>query len=162
MHKLIPVEEATDLMNVAKDWSIWHWLLEKGRVRAAADRAVDALGEAEKKVKASWDDDLKKAYRELEAQAAFERNSRAKHRYEKAKEEAKDVDPEIKLAVKRVKEADNEAEDARLDAEATFDEAERQLSASMARAGAQKAINSWELRMKAIRKAEALLRKSSG
>jgi len=30
------------------------------------------------------------------------------------------------------------------------------LSASMAREGAAKAIHSWELRMKAIRKAEAL------
>ena len=138
---------------------MWHWLLEKGRVRAAADRAVDALGEAEKKVKASWPDDLKMAYQELEAQAAFERNARAKHRYEKANEEARDVDHEIKLAVKRVKEADDEAENARLDAEATFDEAERLLSASMAREGAQKAIDSWELRMKAIRKAEALLRR---
>lgn len=156
MHKLIAVEEATDLMNEAKEWSVWHWLLEKGRVRAAADRAVDALGGAEKKVKASSPDDLKKAYDELEAQAAFERNARAKHRYEKAKEEARDVDPEIKLAVKRVKKADDEAENARLDAEATFDEAERQLSASLAREGAQKAIDSWELRLKAIRKAEAL------
>ena len=59
MRKLIPVEEATALMNEAKEWSVWHWLLEKGRVRAAADRAVDALGEAEKEVKASWSDDLK-------------------------------------------------------------------------------------------------------
>ena len=72
MHKLIPVEEATALMEEGKDWSIWRWLLNKSRVRAAADRAVDALSEAEKKVKASWSDDLKKAYRELEAQQALE------------------------------------------------------------------------------------------
>jgi hypothetical protein len=159
MQKLIPVEEAKALMNEAKDWGVWRWLLEKKRVRAAADRAVDALADLEKKVKASWSDDLKKAYDELEAQAALDRNPRAKHRYEKAKEEAKNVDPQIKLAVRRVKEADDEAENARVDAEGTFDEAERRLSSSMAREGAQKAIDSWELRGKAIRKAEALARR---
>jgi hypothetical protein len=160
MHKLIEVEEATALMNKAKDWSVWRWLLEKRRVRAAADRAVDALGEAAKKVKSAWSDDLKKAYREIEAQQAFEKNPRSKQRFEKAKEEAKGVDLQVKLAVQKVKEAEDEAENARLDAEDTFDRAERQLSASMARQGAQQAIDSWELRMKAIRKAEALARKS--
>ncbi len=159
MQKLIPVEDAKVLMNEAKEWGVWRWLLEKKRVRAAADEAVDALSDLEKKVKASWNDDLKKAYRELEAQAAFEGNPRAKHRYEKAKEEARNVDAEIKLAVQRVKEADDEAYRARMDAEATFDEAERQLSASMAREGAVKAIDSWDLREKAIRKAEALARR---
>ena len=34
------------------------------------------------------------------------------------------------------------------------------MSASMAREGAEKAIHSWELRMKAIRKAEALAKKA--
>jgi len=159
MQKLIPVEEAKALMNEAKDWGVWRWLLEKRRVRAAADKAVDTLAEAEKKVKASWNDDLKKAYRELEALASLDSNPRAKRQYEKAKEEAKDVDPQIKLAVQRVKEADDEAENARLEAEDTFDEAERLLSASMAREGAQKAIDSWGLREKAIRKAEALARR---
>jgi hypothetical protein len=161
MHKLNEVEEATALMNQAKEWSVWHWLFEKRRVRAAADRAVDALSAAEKEVKASWSDDLKKAYRELEAQAARDKDHRAKPRYEKAKEEAKNVDPQIKLAVQKVKEADDEAEEARLDAEDTFAEAERLLSASLARQGAEKAVYSWELRMKAIRKAEAVARKAT-
>jgi hypothetical protein len=155
MQKLIPVEEAKALMNVAKDWGVWRWLMEKKRVRAAADQAVDL----EKKVKAHWGDGLKKAYRELEAQASLERNPRAKPQYQKANEEAKNVDPQIRLAVRRVKEADDEAENTRLDAEATFDEAERRMSASMAREGAQKAIDSWELREKTIRKAEALARR---
>lgn len=159
MEKLIPVEEAKTLMNEAKDWGLWRWLMEKGRVRAAADRAVEALEEAEKKVKASWSDDLKKAYRELEARASLDSNPRAKRQYQKAQEEAKDVDPKIKLAVERVKEADDQAYDARMDAEETFDEAERRLSTSMARAGTQKAIDSWDLREKAIRKAEALGRR---
>jgi hypothetical protein len=161
MRKLIAVEEATALMSQAKDWSVWHWLLEKGSVRAAADRAVDALRDAEQEAKASWDDDLKKAYRELEAQQAQENDRRASRRYEKAKEDAKNVDPQIKQAVQKVKEADDAAENARLDAEDTFAEAERQLSASGARLGAEKAIRSWELRMKAIRKAEALGRKQA-
>jgi hypothetical protein len=160
MQKLIPVEEATALMEEAKDWSIWHWLLSKSSVRAAADRAVDALAEAERKVKASWGDDLKKSYRELEAQQALESNPRAKQRYAKATDEAKNIDPQIKQAVQKVKEADDEAETARLEAEDTFAQAERQLSAGLAREGAEKAIHSWELRIKAIRKAEALTRKA--
>jgi len=155
MHKLIEVEEAKVLMNEAKNWGVWKWLWEKSKVRATADRAVDALAEAERKVKASWSDDLQKAYREVEALASLNGNLKSKRRYEKAKEEAKDIDPEIKRAVERVKEADDTAERARLDAEATFDEAERRLDTDMAREGAQKAIDSWELREKAIRRAEA-------
>jgi hypothetical protein len=159
MHKLAPVEEAKALMNEAKDWALWRWLWDKGRVRATADRANEALDHLEKKVKASWSDDLKKAYRELEAQASLDSNPRAKHQYEKAREEAKDVDPEIKRAVERVKEADDEAYNAHLDAEETFEEAERHLDTGMAREGAQKAIDSWDLHEKAIRKAEALDRR---
>ena len=155
MQKLAEVEEARALMNEAKDWGLWRWLWEKTRVRATADRAVDALAAAEKKVKASWSDDLKKAYRELEALASLNGNAKGRRQYEKAKEEAKDVDPEIKRLVQRVKEADDVAYDARMDAEDTFDEAERQLSTSMAQEGARKAIDSWDLREKAIRKAEA-------
>jgi len=159
MQKLAEVEEAKELMNKATEWSVWRWLTEKRRVRAAADRAVDALNEQEKKVKAAWDGVYHKAYRELEAEAAFEGNPRAKRQYEKAKHEASQIDDKTKFAVRRVKEADDEAESARLDAEQTFDEAERKLSASMAREGARKAIESWDLREKAIRKAEALSRK---
>jgi len=143
MRKLIPVEEAKALMNEAKDWGVWRWLTEKRRVRAAANAAVEALSDLEKKVKASWSDDLKRAYRELQAEASLGRNPRAKQQYQKAKEEAKNVDPQIKLAVRRVKEADDE----------------RRMSASMAREGAEKAIDSWELREKAIRKAETLARR---
>jgi len=162
MQKLIEVEEATALMSEAKDWSVWRWLMEKRRVRAAADAANDALAELEKKVKASWSDDLKKAYRELEAQAGVDGNARARHRFEKAQEEARHIDEEVKRAVQRVKEADDEAYAAHMDAEDTFDEAERQLSAGIAREGTQKAIDSWELRKTAIRKAEALARRNPG
>jgi hypothetical protein len=159
MHKLAQVEEAKALMNEAKDWALWRWLWEKSSVRATADRANEALDALEKKVKATWSDDLKKAYREVEAQASLDSNPRAKHQYEKAKAEAKDVDPEIKQAIQRVKEADDEAYNAHIDAEETFDEAERRLNTDMAREGAQKAIDSWDLHEKAIRKAEAVGRK---
>jgi hypothetical protein len=49
-----------------------------------------------------------------------------------------------------------EARDA---AEAQFDEADRRMSAAMARQGAEMAIGAWELREKFIRKAEALARR---
>ena len=58
---------------------------------------------------------------------------------------------------KKVKEADDEALRAHLDAEATFDEAEKLLSTRLAREGCRKAIQSWDLHEKAIRKAEALV-----
>jgi hypothetical protein len=112
--------------------------MEKRRVRAAADRATDALGEMERKIKAEWSDELRKAA---------------------ANGRLRDVDPELKPALEDLKRAEQAAEASRLDAEATFDEAERRLSASLAREGAGKAIASWELREKAIRKAEALGRK---
>jgi len=148
MHKLTAVEEAKALMSEAKDWSVWRWLLEKGKVRATADQATAALGALENEVKAAWGEDVKKAYRALEGWAGGNGGFRK-------------LNPDIQLAIQRVKEADDKAEDARLDAEATFDEAERRLNANLARDGAQKAIDSWELREKAIRRAEALARKQA-
>ncbi len=144
MHQYAAVEDAKALMNEAREWSVWRWLMEKRRVRTAADRANEALAEAEKKVKAGWPDEWKKAYRALEQPGG---NGRTRG-----------LDPLVRAAVQKIKQADDAAESAHLDAEATFDEAERYLSASLAREGTQKAIASWELREKAIRKAEALAR----
>jgi hypothetical protein len=62
--------------------------------------------------------------------------------------------------VQRLKKADEEAYKPRMDAEAQFDEADRHMSASMAREGAQMAIDAWLLREKFIRKMEALGRKA--
>jgi hypothetical protein len=45
-----------------------------------------------------------------------------------------------------------------MEAEKAFDDAERQLSTSLAREGCRKAIHSWDLHEKAIRKAEVLIR----
>jgi hypothetical protein len=139
MRKLPPVEEAKTLMSEARDWSVWHWLMEKRRVREAADRATEALGEMEEKVKARWSEELRKAA---------------------GNGGVRGLDQELRSALQELKRAEEAAEASRLDAEATFDEAERRLSASMAREGAQKAITSWELREKAIRKAESLGRKN--
>ena len=138
MRKLLPVEEAKALMSEARDWSVWRWLLEKRRVREKADRATDALGELEKKVKAGWSEELRKAAG----------NGRLRK-----------LDPDLKVALEELKQAEEAAQASRLDAEATFDEAERRLNAGMAREGAQKAITSWELRERAIRKAESIGRK---
>jgi hypothetical protein len=158
MHKLLAVEEARRLFNEAKDWSIWRWLLEKKRVRTTADAATAALDEADKKVKAGWSDELKKAYRELEAEAAIDGDRRAKRQYEKAREEAKDIDEAIKVLARKVREADEKAEQVRLQAEDTFALADRRVSSSLAREGAGKALLTYDLREKAIRRAEAAAR----
>ncbi len=137
---------------------MWRWLFEKRRVRQAADRATDALAAAHDKAKSAWSDDLKSAYAELAAEAALERDPKAKRQYEKAKREAAQVDPRLKLAVKRVKDAEDEANQAIEESEALFEEAERRLNASLARQAAQKALESYDLREKAIRRSEATRR----
>ena len=136
MAKIAEVEEAKRLMTEAKEWSVWRWLTEKRRVRAAADAATAALDKAEMKVKARWPEDFKKSYRHKNTDG---------------------IHPEVA----EVKKADDAAYRARMDAEATFDEAERHLSASMAREGAQKAIDAYCLHERAIRKAEAVARQAN-
>ena len=143
MQKLPEVESAKALMTEARTWSVMKWLREKKNVRKAADQANAALDKVNRDIKAIWIE---------EARTAYEAES------DRAKQQAGPIDSEIRLAVRKVKQADDEAYRARMDAENTFDEAERQLSTSMAREGCQKAILSWELHEKAIRKAEALAR----
>ena len=159
MRKLDTVEEAKALLNEAKDWGVWRWLTEKSRVRAAADAAWADLEELEKEIKGSWGDDLRKAYRELQAAANVNGNAKGRHLYEKAVEEAKDVDPELKGFAERLKQADDQAFQARMTAEDTFDEAERRMSVSLARLGSEQAIDAYELREKFMRRAEAARRK---
>jgi hypothetical protein len=144
MQKVALVEETKQLFRDAQGWSIWRWLTEKRRVRGAADAATEALEKAEKKVKAGWSNELKQAYKELRA-----------HSRNGASGAAGD---QIHAAVKRVKEADDEAYAARMKAEETFDLAERRLSTSMAKEGALQAIEAYELRERAIRRAEAAAR----
>jgi len=120
MQKLEAVEAAKAIFEEAKDWGVWHWLIEKRRMRETADAAWAALAECEKKVKAGWPPEWKKAFKEDEALQA----------------------------------ADAKAKQAHADAEAQFDEADRRMSTSMARGGAQMAIDAWTMREKFIRKLE--------
>ena len=158
MRKLPPVEHAKELFETAKDWGLWRWLLEKRNARQTADAAWAAFDEYESEVKASWSDDLRKAWREAETETAAAADGRAKRAYEKAKAEAKDIDPDLKARVRLLQEADAHAFKARMDAEEQFDEADRRLSSSMACEGAQMAIDAWVMREKFIRKMEALAR----
>jgi hypothetical protein len=159
MRKLIQVEDAKSLLEVAKDWGVWRWLMEKKRVRRTADIAWEAFDELEKDVKSAWSDDLQKAYAELVAEAALaEGGAPAKRKYEKAKKEAADIDPKIKAVAQKLKETDDEAYRVRMEAERMFDEAEARLSTSMAREASQVAIDAYNLREKAVRKAETAAR----
>jgi len=151
MNKLPEVETAKALMTEATTWSVMKWLREKKRVRTTADMANAALDQRSETTKARWSDGLRAAYGELGSQTD---GSAAKTQ---RKQLPGAIDPEAQLIAKKVKEADDEAYRARMDAEETFDEAERQLSTSMAREGCRKAIHGWELHEKAIRQAEAAI-----
>jgi len=154
MRKLEVVEDAKALLTEAKAWSVWRWLTEKKRVRAAADAAWAALEDIERDVKAAWADDLRKAYRELQAQSNLDGNTRSRQAYEKARQDAESVDPETKGFATRLKQADDEAFQARMTAEDTFDEAERRLSIPLARKGSEQAVAAYEMRESFIRRAE--------
>lgn len=146
MRKLPEVEEAKALMTEALEWSVMKWLKEKKRVRKTADRANDALDQLSRETILLWSDELRAAYGALVQNAGS----------------GNQPDAELPNAVKQVKRADDESFRAHLDAENTFDEAERQLSTSMAREGCRKAIYSWELHEKAIRIAERLIPSQQG
>jgi hypothetical protein len=159
MRKLVQVEDAKSLLEVAKDWGVWKWLMEKKRVRQTADIAWEAFDELEKEVKSAWSDDLNMAYAELAAEAAVaEGGAPAKRKYEKAKKDAAEIDPKIKAVAQKLKDGDDEAYRVRMEAERMFDEAEARLSTSMAREASQVAIDAYNLREKAVRRAETAAR----
>ncbi len=140
MKKLPAVEEAKALMrDAAADWSMWQWLTGKHRLRTAADAAWEALEGQERKVKSTWSEELRQAYRSKNGQ---------------------EIDPRSHAALQRMREADHAWRQARATAEATFDEAERRMSTSLARQGAAQAVEAWELTERAIRRAEALAARS--
>jgi hypothetical protein len=145
MRKLPEVEDAKALMVEARNWSVVKWLREKKRVRHAADKANDALDLLEKQVKASWNDELRLAYEGLLKRAGGGKAAR---------EASSDSSAMAQLAAK-VKAADDKAYRAHMEAEDTFDKAERILSTSLAREGCRKAIESWDLHEHAIVQAEA-------
>jgi hypothetical protein len=156
MKKLEAVETSRAIMTQGLEWGVFKWLMEKPKVRKIADRATDALSEAEDKVKATWSEELKLAYNYLVEQDGEADNGK---RSAKTKD-AKAIDPEVLAVAQRIFEADEETETMRLDAEDTFAEGERKLSVSLARDGARKALATYDLHEKAIRKAEAAAKKS--
>ena len=140
MLRLKEVEEAKLIMIEAINWSVMKWLREKKRVRKAADVANAALDSTILRLKAGWDKELKAAYEQLGA----------------AKADNSMSFPDLQLLAKKLRHAEEEARRARNDAENTFDEAEKQLSTTMAREGCRKAIHSWELHEHLIRLSEGV------
>ncbi len=136
MDKIPEVEHAKAVMTQAAEWSVMKWLKEKKKVRKIADLANAALDERNRETKATWPEELRAAYAE---------SFTPEH---KSNRQATEF-------IRHVRQADDEASRARQDAEDTFDEAERILSARLAREGTHKAIRSWELHETAIRRAEA-------
>ena len=148
MRKLAEVEDAKALMTEAMGWSVVKWLSEKKRVRKTADLANAALDRLDEEIKARWNDELKTAYSKLDGNSSGGAPR---------KQASQDVDPQVMLLAEKLKESDDEAYRVRMDAEDTFDEAEKKLSARLAREGCQKAIDSWDLHEQAIRKSEAVI-----
>ncbi|HBY58917.1 MAG TPA: hypothetical protein DEH78_03790 [Solibacterales bacterium] len=153
MDRIEAVENAKAVLSGAVEWSIMKWLTEKKRVRTAADSGTAALDEAELAVKAEWPEELNNAYAELvppEPGDPF-----AESEYEYVKQMAAGLPEEIKALARQVKEADDAATAARELAEQIFSDAESKMSASLARQGAEKALEAYELRYIAIAAAKA-------
>jgi hypothetical protein len=131
-------------------------------VRAVADRGTAALDELEKQVKAGWREDLRDAYAELAAPADADDDPFAAAERQFLQQQAQGLPGHIRALAKRVKEADDVAYRARMTAEETFDLAERRLSATLARRGAEEALAAYDLRYAAIAEAEAAQIASSG
>jgi hypothetical protein len=157
MRKIPAVEEARTIMTNGMQWGVWKWLLEKRHVREAADHARAALDEAEKKIKAGWSDELKLAYNQL---LSHNRNGKRARKNTAGKKESSTEKTGAQLVetARSVMEADDEAYNAHEDAEDVFAEAEENMSTSMAREGARKALKAYDLHEAAIRKAEVLSR----
>jgi hypothetical protein len=149
MEKIAVVEEAKAVMAESVNWSVMKWLREKKRVRRLADDANAALDVAEKEVKAHWSAKLTAAYASLKPA-------------EKKNGDAAAHDAQLLAQAKKIKEADELAYRVHMDAEDTFDEADRKLSTSLAREGSRKAIDSWELHEAAIRRAESAMQAKAG
>ncbi len=152
MKKLVEVEEAKALMTEALDWSVMKWIAEKKRVRKTADKANSLVWAMQKTIKESWPADLRAVYEELSTQDGSAQGAGGR---QTVKGGASTIDPEIERLARAVKKLDDEAWAAHIDAEETFDLADKRLSTSKAREGCRKAILSWELYEKAIAKAGA-------
>jgi hypothetical protein len=153
MEKLPEVETAKVLMTEAMVWSVMKWLREKKRVRKTADQANAALDQLSALTRQRWPDPIRAAYELLLAPATGTATA-----YEPQKPPRPVISTDATLTAQKMKESDDEAYRARMDAEEAFDQAERQLSTRLAREGCRKAIHSWDLHERAIRKAEAVIR----
>lgn len=164
MRRISAVEEARAIMTEGIEWGVWKWLMEKKRVRAVADVARAALDDCEMKVKLTWSDDCKLAYNQLVSEDGNGNSKRPRKQSQGKQSKSnghateKISDPKILAAVKRIAEADDEAYNAHEDAEDIFADAERKMSTGLAREGARKALEAYDLHEAAIRKAESLAR----
>lgn len=131
MARIKEVEDARSLFTEAQDWSVMKWLTEKKHVRKVADSANAALDRVEEDTHGGWTAELK---------AAYAGNGKAS--------------TEVERLAKTLREAHEAAIKARMDAEETFEKAEKRMSTSLAREGCNKAIAGWDLHEEAIRKAE--------
>ena len=136
MKSLAEVEAAKAVMNEARSWSVVRWLAEKKKVRRAADLANAALDARHAELQAKWPPELRRVY-------------------DAATKSADGSGGEIARLARQLRALDAEAHAARMLAEATFDEAEKKLSAALAREGCAQAIRSWELHERANARAEA-------
>jgi hypothetical protein len=134
MESLTDVERARALMTEAIEWSVMKWLADKKKVRKIADRANEVLNATEAEIHAKWNPKLKAAYDESGAGS-----------------------PQLKRLAKSIREEHEAANRFRMEAEATFDLAEKRLSTALAREGCRQAINGWEHHLQAIRLAESAL-----
>ena len=132
------VERAKVLMNEARSWSVVRWLAEKKKVRRAADAANAKLDAVHAELKSKWPPELRRAY------DALVKNGKSS-----------DAEADLAHHAQLLYAMDREAQSARAQAEATFDDAEKKLSAALARQGCAEAIRSWELHERANARAEA-------
>lgn len=128
------VEQARALMSEAIDWSVMKWLREKKRVRKSADQANEILNAAEADLYRGWG---------LKFRSAYEKSGAAS--------------PETKQLASRIRREHDAANKFRLQAEQTFDLAEKRLSTALAREGCRQAIEGWDHHLEAIRLAETAL-----
>ena len=150
MEKLQQLEQAKALMKEATTWSVMKWLREKKRVRATADEANAAVDGLRQRIQKQWPEDLQAQYAAI-GQRAPTSAPRGKHLSMQAD------NAELTRKLQSVQKVDQQAAAARMDAEKTFDDAEKQLSTRLAREGCQKAIYSWELHERAIQAAASLV-----
>jgi len=137
MEKIKEVVEARSLLTEAQDWSVMKWLGEKKRVRKAADACNATLDRVEEGLRDAWSAELKTAYENLNG-----------------KENSRKVSAEAEQLAMSLKEAHDAAIAKRMEAEGTFEKAEKRMSVSMAREGCHIAIAGWDLHEAAIKKAE--------